>query len=199
MTEVIKLLESAKESIEIYSDLTCWGIYSEPYVSNEYRDLLQMKKIKSLNGEITVHIYTYNEKYTQEAMAAFFNPEDTTIEKIKESTYAKFLEKKYPHSKNVEFKNIKTIPDFTDFMTKQEKEFKEKLDDKTLGEKYENKRIKTDLPYFMWIKDDSEAIIDLPYPYYIEQGKEDSIKTSDKALIKIFKDFLDMQIKDKIE
>jgi len=202
MEEVIKLINSAKKSIEIYADLTCWGIYSKPDLFAKYaHTLLNIKADSITEGEKTVHIYTYNEECTQKEMDIFFNSENTLIEKIKESPYAKHLKEQKNHQKYEKFENIKTIEEFTKYMTDEEMEFKTRLDDSTFCETYENKRIGIEIPYYMWIKDGTEAIIDLPYfyPYNKYIGTENSIQTFDKDLIEIFKNFLDVHIKGNIE
>jgi len=195
--QVTDLINSAKHSLEIYCDLSCWGMYSTPFFfENEYSQALLGKKIIATRGNMVVHIYTYNEEYTQDVMNKFFNHKNTTIEKIKESSYAQFLKEKYPH-KYDKFKNIETIEEFTKYMTDEEKAFKDELNYNNSCETYENKKMGAEIPYFMWIKDDKEAIIDLPY--YIGEGKEFSIQTSDKYLIETFKNFLEEQIKGKLQ
>jgi len=189
--EIIKLIDSAEKSIEIYSDLTCIGIYSKPEFGYAYKNLLEKIKLDSKYGKVAVHIYTYNKDSTQHVMNLFFKSKK--IEDIKESPYAEFLKGKYPN-KYDKFKKLKTIEDFINFMTEEEIEFKQQLNDNTYCETYKNVEINIHIPFFMWIIDDTKAIIDLPYYHY--QANEESIQTSDKALIDIFKNFLDGQIKE---
>jgi len=188
LSEIIKLIDSAEKSIEIYSDLTCCGIYSAPEASEKYRNLLLKKKADALSENISVRIYTYNKECTKNIMNKFFNPNNITFDEIKKSHYATvFLKERINHQKYEKLKNIEEIEAFAEYLTEEEMAFKKKLDDDTSRETYENIQIGSQIPFFMWIKDDMDAIIDFPY---VEIGKEYSIQTSDRNLIGIFKNFL---------
>ena len=205
LQQIVDLILSAKKSVEIYSDLTCYGIYSNPELFDSYSRAIEIIKANSTHKSNShskhddslekVRIYTYGKDLVQAVMSKFFNSENTSIEEIKISSYAKRLKDSAP-TEYEEFLKIDSIETFNKHLTQKEIEFKKSLDFKNISyNAYRNEIIEFDIPFFMWIRDDMEAII--AFPQYVKTPNEYSIRTLDRDLIEIFRSFLNAKIDGK--
>jgi hypothetical protein len=172
MPEIIELINRTEHSLTIITDVAAYGHYSSP--PNSARYIQALESVNYPDRNIRIEILCYDSETAHKKLADQFAITDFEVYKSKKEnqetlmTYAKW------HNGKV----LQNAGEIYDAIIQ--------ADDALLISLKSNAvtRVKTtsnDLPIFMWIRDDKEAIFSLHN--YGQSPREDSFRTTDERFI----------------
>ena len=172
--DIVALIDTAQERIDIFCDVPAYGSVSNPKYFRDYRTKLKEKLAQLLTIEITC--------LSKERRSALFKEQflgdhaDWERKKHSNPHYAGFLE---AHGKRSQLDSL--TPDT--FLGMVEEEDNLMLNEFLSGAKIS--QTKAHVPIYFWLIDEREAIFAIPS--LAEGDLEHGFKTTDSSLIRAFK------------
>ncbi|WAC12447.1 hypothetical protein [Dyadobacter pollutisoli] len=178
LVEINRLFRRSKRKLHILADVPCYGQFSSPAEYNRYRDFLLFN---NKDDSLEIQMVTYgSEKRTEKSRQQFEAAmrDKGGFEKWKVDRKQKILNYLSKHRSEITFEKLQPLH-FYNLLERNNSKLATSLRENLNFRETE----KFDLPMFIWISDDKEAIFSLiNFP---NNSTEVAFKTIDKNLVAV--------------